>query len=299
MIDFKPIDLSDKKLYDNYLFNEKTRGCEYSFANRYMWGKCNLATLHNHIVFFAQFNDHISYPFPLGNGDKKPVLDAIIEDAKERGIPCTITGVLKSEQQLLEELYPGKFHFNYSRDSFDYVYAIDDLADLKGRKYHRKRNHLHRFYDAFPNYTVEPLSKDNLSRVRQMAEQWYELRLKEDPESDFKMEQAALEKAFSHYQELGLVGLMLLDGETVLAFTMGSLLSTDTFDVHFEKARWDVDGAYTAINCEFAKFIRKKYPEVRFLDREEDMGLEGLRKAKESYHPHHLFEKCRATLTED
>lgn len=299
MIDFKPIDLDSKELYQSYLLDGETRGCEFSFANLYMWGELNIAMLHDHIVFFAQYNVRNVYPYPLGKGDKKAVFDAIIEDAKERGIPCQISGVLEAEKEILEELYPGKFRFNFNRASFDYVYAIEDLADLKGRKYQKKRNHLHRFRDEFPEYSVEPLGEKNLSNVRQMAEQWYKIKLQENPESDFYMEKIALEKAFDHYQELGLEGLVLLNGNDVLAFTMGSRLSCDTLDVHFEKARWDVDGAYTAINCEFAKYIREKYPEVHFLDREEDMGLDGLRKAKESYYPHHLVEKCRAYLMED
>ncbi len=299
MIDFNPIKIKDKELYDKYLFDGKTRGCEYTFANLNMWGHSKIGLLYNHLVIFYNYNGHLVYPFPLGTGDKKTVLDAIIADSKERGIPCTISGVTSAEQLILEKLYPGKFHFHYNRDSFDYVYAIDDLADLKGRKYHRKRNHLHRFYEAFPNYTVEPLSKDNLPHVRKMLEQWYALRLQDQPDSDFKTEQIALEKAFTHYSELSLDGLVLFNREQVLAFTIGSRMSLDTFDVHFEKARSDANGAYPAINCEFAKYIREKYPEVRFLDREEDMGLEGLRKAKESYNPHHLFEKCWATLIEE
>lgn len=299
MINFKPIDLESKELYERYLFEGETRGCEYSFANLYMWGKHSMAIVHDHIVLFAQFRGRNIYPFPLGKGDKKAVLDAIIEDARERGIPCQICGVFEEEKRILEELYPGKFSFNFNRDSFDYVYFIDDLADLKGRKYCRKRNHLHRFHDAYPEYQIEPLGEENLLKVRQMLEQWYERKLQENPESDFDLEQVAIAKALDDYQRMKLEGMVLLDGENVLAFTMGSRLSRDTFDVHFEKARWDVDGAYTAINREFAQYIREKFPEIRFLDREEDMGLEGLRKAKLSYNPHHLVEKCNACFVEE
>ena len=94
-------------------------------------------------------------------------------------------------------------------------------------------------------------------------------------------------------------GILLLDGKEVLAVTMGSRLGAEIFDIHFEKAREDVDGAYNAVNCEFARFLRLKYPEIRYLDREEDMGLEGLRKAKLSYNPHHMVEKHWAFLPED
>ena len=92
---------------------------------------------------------------------------------------------------------------------------------------------------------------------------------------------------------------MLVNGDEILAFTMASRLSEDTFDVHFEKARPDIQGAYAAINCELARYIRDKHPEVKFLDREEDMGIEGLRKAKQSYYPHHQVEKCFAWLSEE
>ena len=105
--------------------------------------------------------------------------------------------------------------------------------------------------------------------------------------------------ALANYEVLGMDGLVLLGGGQVLAVTLASRLSADTMDVHFEKARVDAGATYTAINCEFAGYIRGKYPEIRFLNREEDMGLEGLRRAKESYHPHHRVKKCWACLLED
>ena len=90
-----------------------------------------------------------------------------------------------------------------------------------------------------------------------------------------------------------------MNGAKAAAVTFGSRISPDTFDVHFEKADASIQGAYAAINCEFAKHIREKYPEIRYLNREEDMGIEGLRKAKQSYHPHHMVEKCWAHLREE
>lgn len=299
MIEFIPITVEDKLLYESYLIDGNERGCNYNFANLYMWGNQQAAILNNHIVLFSQFSNFKVYPFPIGHGDKKVVLDAIIADAKERGILCYITGMGEAERRTLEELYPGMFQFKSDRDSCDYVYAIDDLADLKGRKYHGKRNHYHRFCDAFPNYTVEPLNEENLTQARQMIERWYEIKLQENPDGDYHMEQTAIAKAFDNYYELGMEGLVLFDSGKVLAVTLGSRMAEDTFDVHFEKARWDVDGAYTAINYEFARYIRNKFPQIRYLNREEDMGIEGLRKSKESYKPHHMVEKISACLIEE
>lgn len=299
MIDFQPIALENKAYYEALLMAGKERGCEFSFANLFLWGRQKAAVLHDHVVLFSQFNRRSIYPFPVGQGDKKAVLDAIIADARERGIPCRITGLSEENMALLEELYPGKFRFHCDRDSFDYVYAIDDLADLKGRKYQRKRNHYNRFRDAFPYYIAEPLTENNLSAAKAMVDKWYEARLEENPHADYHMERIALNKALTYHQELGMEGLVLRHGEDVLAVTLGSRLSPDTFDIQFEKARWDVDGAYAVINCEFARYLREKYPQVQFLNREEDLGLEGLRKAKESYCPHHMVEKCWGCLLED
>ncbi|MBQ4043839.1 MAG: DUF2156 domain-containing protein [Clostridia bacterium] len=298
-IDFAHITLQDRELYESYLAQEGERGCEFSFANLYLWGRQKFAVVHGHIVLFSQFDRRSVYPWPLGHGDKKAVLDCILEDAQIRGIPCRITGLGEQEQQLLHQLYPGRFCYHCDEASFDYVYDIHDLADLPGKKYHGKRNHLNRFRQAYPHYSVLPLSESTAPLARQMLAQWYETKLRQNPDADFLMEKAALEKALRDFAALEMEGLLLMNGEEVLGFTMASRLSPDTFDVHFEKARADVQGAYPAINCEFARYLRDKYPEVRFLDREEDMGLEGLRRAKRSYCPHHMIKKCWACLLEE
>ena len=298
-IEFRPITLEDRSQYVSFLSAERERGCEFSFVNLYLWGRQRFAVVEDHIVLFSQFDRRSVYPYPLGKGDKKAVLDAIIADARERGIPCRITGMGAEAKRMVQELYPDRFRFHCDEGSFDYVYDINDLADLKGKKYHGKRNHLNRFAEAVPGYSVEPLNENNIPQARQMIEEWYEQKLRENPNADYQMERAALEKALRDFGPLEMEGILLLRGDRVLAVTMASRLSEDTLDVHFEKAVTDIQGAYTAINCEFARYIRDKYPAVRYLDREEDMGLEGLRKAKRSYYPHHMVEKCWGCLLED
>ena len=128
---------------------------------------------------------------------------------------------------------------------------------------------------------------------------WYKKRSAEDPQSDFLMEQAAISKALHCFCQLELDGIALKVDGRIVAMTLASRMSPDTFDVHFEKAETEVDGAYAAVNCEFARYLREKYPDVKFLNREDDMGIEGLRKAKESYYPHHMVEKCWACLLEE
>ena len=299
MIEFRKLMPEDRERYEQLHFACGERGCEFTFANLYLWGRQRIAFLHDHAVLFSQFDRRTVYPFPVGGGDKKAVLEAIINDAHERDIPCRLTGLTEENIRLLEELYPGKFFFHCDRDSYDYVYAIDDLAELKGKKYQKKRNHVNRFRTEHPDYRVQPLCDELLEAVKALVDGWYESRLAQDPTADFLMERRALEKALRDYEKLELETLVLLDGRQVLAVTMGSFLAENTLDVHFEKAREDVDGAYAAINCEFARYLREKYPQLQFLNREEDMGIPGLRKAKESYLPHHLTEKCWAHLRED
>lgn len=299
MIDFQPLDLSRKLEYDRYLMNCGERGCEYSFANLFLWGRQRAAFLGGYLAFFSQFSRRSVYPFPVGTGDIRPVLDTIIADANERGIPCRLTSLSGSDCQTLEALYPGKFRFHCDRAGFDYIYNVDDLADLKGRKYQRKRNHLHKFRNTHPNYTVRPLDRNTLPAARKMLDSWYETRLREDPQEDFHMEKVALHKALRNCEALDMEGLILLESEEIFAVTLGSRLSKDTFDINFEKARADADGAYAAINQEFAQYLRSKFPELRYLNREDDLGLEGLRQAKLTYCPDHMVEKYWACLLED
>ena len=299
MIAFEHLDPAKKAEYDEYLQHCGQRGCEYSFANLYLWGRQRAAFHAGNLVFFSQFNRQSVYPFPLVRGDLKESLDAIIHDAQTRDIPCRLTSLSKEDCDTLEQYYPGRFRFHTDRDSFDYIYAIDDLADLKGRKYQRKRNHINRFRQNYPDYTVEPLTDENTLDAVLLLQKWYADRELADPLADFQMEQAAIFKALRNRSELGVEGLLLKHNGRTLAMTMGSHLSETTFDVQFEKALEEADGAYPTINQEFARYLRAKYPKLQWLDREDDLGLEGLRKAKLSYEPHHLIEKHWACLLED
>lgn len=299
MIQFHRIGLGDKTAYESILHCAPERGCEYSFANLYLWGRQEVAFIHGCVAFFSHFFGKTVYPYPIGNGDKGAVIEAILSDAKERGIPCRITGITEADREELETLFPGKFHISPNRDSCDYVYDIDALADLRGKKMQKKRNHFNRFQASHPDYQVLPLDCKTHTLAKHMVNDWYQHRIQTDPEGDYLLENLAMVKAFRDFDPIGMEGIVITEDDRVLAVTMGSRLNENTFDIHFEKAREDVDGAYNAVNAEFARYLRLKYPDVKFLNREEDMGLEGLRKAKLSYHPDHMVEKYRAYLREE
>lgn len=299
MIPFKKLEFSQKSMFDAYLLKAGKQACEYSCANLYLWGRKKTAVLDGYLLIQSQFDSKTVYIFPVGEGDLKAVLDAVIHDAKMRGIPCCLAALTERECQLVEQLYPGKFSFHCDRDSYDYVYAIDDLADLRGRKFQKKRNHLNRFEQLHPDAKILPLDESNCADTMLLAEQWYDSRTAADPNRDYHLERQALHRAFGCYEQLGMEGVVLMEHGKVLAFAMGSRLNRDTFDIHFEKALDVTDGAYAAINRGFARYLREKYPEIKWLNREDDVGIEGLRKAKLSYYPDHMVEKCWAELREE
>ncbi len=296
MLDFKSITPSDRALYEKYLQNSERRGCEYSFLNVFLWGEQQFALTNGCLILFSRFGDYLAYSYPLGNGDRKSAIEKIIEDARERGIECRLNGVMPTEKEFIETTFPNTFEFSTNRDTYDYIYDLEALSTLAGKKYHSKRNFINRFYENYPDSVTEELNSDNVHLALKMAEEWFSEKEALLGADTFSLEKEAIRRLATSFAELSPEGLLLKNGDDILAFTVGTHFYNDTFDVHFEKALRDSDGAYPLINREFARHIKEKYPEVKFLDREEDMGLEGLRKAKESYRPLYNLEKWRAKL---
>ena len=180
------------------------------------------------------------------------------------------------------------------RNSFDYVYSREKLATLKGKKYHAKRNHIS-YFEKNNNWSFEPLTRENIADCVAMNEKWYELNVEKD-RVGIEHEREVLRMNFDHFDEIGCVGGVLrVDGE-VVAFTFGERLNDNTFVTHFEKAFSDIRGAYPMINRLFAQEMLSDY---EFVNREDDVGSEGLRSAKLSYHPDILLEKFVAVKIQD
>ncbi len=299
MIDFHRLTDADLHRYMEYVPCCQQRGCEYSYVNLRIWGRQCAAYLDGFLVLFSQFDRSSVYPFPLGQGDLKMVLDKLIEDARMRGIPFRLSAMSRENCETLEALYPNRFHFHTDRDGYDYVYRTEDLATLRGKRYQSKRNFVNRFRLNHPDCRYLLLDDTTQPCAEEVAMRWMAEKLAEDPLSDFHLERTALERAFAHRKALGLEGMVLVENGVPIAMTMGSRLCGNTFDIHFEKAVSGYDGAYAAINQAFAGCLQEKHPEVEYLNREDDMGIPGLRKAKLSYHPDHLVEKYWAQLWED
>lgn len=299
MLKFENLTLQNRPVWESYLKYSHHKGCEYNFVNLYLWGRQKATVVEDFLVFFSQFDQKSVYLYPSGKGDIKVPIAAILDHAARRDIPCRITGLLVQDCDTLEAAFPGRFQFHCDRSSFDYVYRTEALVTLKGRKFQKKRNHLNRFRSEYPNHRFAPITKENCAQVSAFCDAWFAARLKADPHQDFLLEQTALNRALRHFEELGLLGLALYDGDDLLAVILGSVMSENTVDVHFEKALLPQDGVYAAINQGFAAYVQQTLPHILYLNREDDMGLPGLRQAKLSYTPDHMVEKYWAKALED
>jgi len=282
MLVFKKPELEDREWIQRIYAASGYRGAEYTFANLFLWSSYYGKVAHYRGFLCQRLNYHgvHQYIFPAGLGACEDVLERLWEDSRSCGERFTVRSLTKETMALLQCIYPGRFTYEPDRDAYDYLYEIETLAELKGKKYQAKRNHINRFVEAYPDWYTEPVHAGNLDVCRRLAEQWCASH--DEAEGDRR----ALEKAFANYDALEFVGLILYaEPGMPVGFSMGNPISDDTFDVNFEKAFADVQGAYPLINREFARHVQKQFPDVRYRNREDDMGIEGLRKAKESYHP--------------
>ncbi|MBP2654032.1 MAG: hypothetical protein H6Q73_1601 [Firmicutes bacterium] len=293
MIDFKTIKLSDKEWIDKLLVKANKRGCEYTFTNMFVWSnKCNVrvAKVNDYLVVKLNSAAGISYMYPAGNGESKPVLLEMKKDAEENKHDFLLIGVDQESVGELESLFPNSFEYSEEQFSFDYLYYIDKLADLPGKKLHAKRNHINRFIENNHSWSFEPITQDNIHECYTMDQEWYKLNQENQYRNPLD-EGGAIKSALDNYAGLKLEGGMLRSNGRVIAFALGGKINEDTYDVHFEEAFKDINGSYAMINREFARYVREKYPEVIYINREDDLGLEGLRKAKQSYYPDLMIKK--------
>ena len=302
MIEFRAPTPTDKAWAGPLLEQCGSRGCGYDFPNIYIWQKAYgtaIAQVEGMLAIRMAGPEGPTYMLPVGPGDLTAALRALEADAAAFGEPLCLVGIDPAQRELLEGIYPGRLTFEPQRDSWDYLYDIDRLADLGGKKLHAKRNHINRFIQNNPSWVFEPITRESLPECMEMDREWYRRSLvpgEEAGEREQGPEGLALHAAVANYEELGLEGGLIRVYGEVVAFTIGDKMAGDTYDVHFEKAYGELQGAYAMINREFARWVRDHHPEVRYLNREEDLGVEGLRKAKESYYPDLMAEKYTATL---
>lgn len=295
MLSFRNIQLEDRERVARILRAERGRGCEYTFGNILIWREVYQTEIafvgdEGCVVYFGSATS--AYLFPTGTGNRKTVIEEMMADAARRGTPFKIIAAGPEDIKALEALFPGRFSWHASRDYAEYVYNSDDLICLPGKKYHGKRNHIAHFTKTYPDYRFEEITPDNLAEVSAMNEAWYESYQPDDGDDGLEQEKRAAENAFRYFFELGFSGGLLRVDDEVIAFAAGEPINPQTFCVHLEKASHRIDGAYAVINRDFARHFCQQY---HWINREDDVGREGLRRAKLSYHPAEITEKYVVT----
>ncbi len=292
MLEFREVTLQDKELIDRCFDSPLSEGCDCTFVNVFLWScyyQVKIAVLGDVVIFKSGEGADQAFAFPAGKGDLKPALQAMKDYAKAANIPFRLYNITEKMKTLLEAYYPGQFSYEEDRDAEDYVYNRTDLAELRGKKYHGKRNHINNF--KLKEWSFEALDNENRHDCWQMNVEWCQKNGCVESDSA-RAEYDIIKRMLANFETLGLVGGVLRQEGHVVAFTVGERLNDSTFVVHFEKAFSDVAGAYPTVNQEFVKLATEGY---EFINREEDMGIEGLRKAKLSYRPSHMVVKYHAT----
>ena len=285
---FKPLEFQDKELFNEFLRRDPPRISELTFTNLYMWRhQYHPAWLQRKDCLLIVYQPKGEAPFglpPIGAGNKREALDYLAQYLTKQTSQVRICRV--DEDFVNAFVDPGEYVCTLDRDNSDYVYLAQDLINLSGRRYHRKKNHLNQFKKNF-RFEYRPLDKELVDHFMQMQQTWCRMReCVENPE--LLVEDFAVHEALSRFDDLDYRGGAIVINDGVEAFSLGESLNRDTAVIHIEKANPDIPGLYAAIN---QLFCANAWSGMTYINREQDLGSEGLRKAKESYLPHHMVNK--------
>lgn len=290
MLDFHTPTIADKIRIDSFVGDCGQIGCDISFANTYLWrDRYDIQVAFEDDAYYKCYgrNGRITgYSLPLTKGDIRKAIERVLADARERGVQPLIGLLSSANAELIQRMYGDRVILQEDRNSFDYIYEREHLAQLSGKKYHAKRNHLSRFLRTYEDYSVKEICEENYADVFSVAQRW-------QAQNEDTGELRIIRDALDHFEALGMFGLLLYVDGAAVAMCMASEINHLVCDVNFEKAV-EIDEAFAVINNEFSKHFTR----YQLINREEDMGLEGLRKAKLSYHPDILYTKSTAVFRE-
>jgi hypothetical protein len=309
---FHQLALSDREAMQAVTLPSGRRNCNYTFANLVgwqFWYYTEVCILENTVVLRYTFDGQRAYMVCTSEALSLELIEALLDDSNG---DLTLIGLEDSQVEQLSTLN-SKLSTNVEplRDQYDYIYRRTDLATLHGRHLDAKRNHIHRFRAEHPDFEYRPLTTESFDECRRLTEIWQEdkaaikreqsqvylssaereqartkFNQNENRNETINAELRVMDTIFSNWDALGMIGGSIFVDGRMVAFTYGSAVTTDTFDVCVEKADRHVEGAFAIINQQFAEHLPEQYV---YLNREEDMGIPGLRQAKLSYHPEILL----------
>lgn len=295
-IPFRPITIADADLLRSFTMDNKCMNCDINVANLCSWQflyHTEFAIVEGFLLLRFLLDGKVTYMKPIGKGDLQHVLVLLQDDARKMGEALRVACVCPCAQALMEESMPGSFSFESDRNKADYIYLRERLTTLSGKKLQPKRNHVNKFKRLYPSYEYHPLTKDLVPDCLRLGQEWCQTNNSHEQRAALA-EQYMMAFALSHIDELQILGgTIFVDGRMV-AFAFGSRINANTFDICVEKADTNYEGSYAMINNEFASHLPE---DIVYINREEDLGLEGLRKAKLSYDPELILDKMIAEYT--
>lgn len=297
MFDFREIELSDKSWIDELLAKSDFMGCEYSFANNVAWRRLSDSVISRYKDFYlisSQDNDNIYLTYPAGEGNVLELINEFNKYCGNLGKGFVLSSVTRDNLEYVKENFDNKIESIKSNpDYYDYIYNAYDLINLRGKKYHSKRNHISIFKKQ--SWEYKSLTPDLFDDCIEFVTESYN---KKPETSNYSavVEQFAINTFFTNFEYMNLKGGVLFQNGRIVGVTIGESLNSNTLVVHIEKALSDVNGAYPTLCNEFAK---ANAIDLKYINREEDLGIEGLRKSKRSYKPCFQLEKHSVIFKKD
>lgn len=293
-LQFKPITIADRDMVERYRKAWDLRSSEYVFTNLFMWGageKIEIAEYNDTLYVLHKYEGAYGLFAPLTadrNADYAAAVAVGREYMENSGMEVRFVALSGALIDAFRQSCP-EYELKEDRSMFDYVYGAEELCFLKGKKLHAKRNHINQFQSNY-KYSYISITSDMLAECMEVYCNWMDHK---DTDPVAVQEKLAIECVISNMEALGIVGGGIRIEDKLVAFTLGERIREDMALIYIEKADSDVIGLYSMIN---QQFVEHEWQDVKFINREEDMGLEGLRRAKLSYQPVELVEKFDAVL---
>ncbi|MFA6653443.1 MAG: phosphatidylglycerol lysyltransferase domain-containing protein [Candidatus Delongbacteria bacterium] len=283
--DFREITVSDIEVIKAYSEKYRFESCDFNAVNLFSWGHfINLKTalFRDRLLFYNFESGFMIYPFGVPF-DRKELLclsDMMLSEGMSGNFISVPEEYLTYHPEISEN-----FQSVFDRDNSDYLYSTEKLAKLTGKKLHKKKNLVSQFMREYPGHKIEPFRGKYIGMCIEHSEKWC-IEQSEICPDDKRLELSVMKRAVSHHELLGLEGLIVFLGNNPVAFSFFSRQNCDTVDVHFEKYDSKFKGSAQLINLETAKLMLPRY---KFINREQDMGKEGLRQSKMTYDPLRLI----------
>lgn len=303
-MDFRRPVLSDREAVRDSVMEAGYTGSDASFGNIFLLQEKydTLITFDGNLLirYYNGEKSRRGYTFPLGKGNIKKTVFDIIQDSEKSGRPLEFCFVDEKQKEQLENIFKEQITFTKDRGDSDYIYSLEALSALQGKQYQKKRNHISRFSRTYSDFELRSITENNISDAFKIEEQWLSEQNDDENSSDRSeissrnLEYSCIKTSLEHFDELGLRGAVLYVYGRPAAMTVASEIIPDVWDIHFEKAvgEYADNGAYSVINKLFAGSLGN----TGLINREEDINIEGLRKAKLSYHPQIIFDKYHASV---